>query len=69
MKQKKKKKENKKLICYLNFVSMAVSHVLIIYRPGLDAELLLITFRSSMQLKTTNYGDLKGFAFDVYLTV
>ena len=48
---------------------MAVSHVLIIYRPGLDAELLLITFRSSMQLKTTNYSDLKGFAFDVYLTV
>ena len=48
---------------------MAVSHVLIIYRPGLDAELLLITLRSSIQLKTTNYGDLKGFAFDVYLTV
>ena len=48
---------------------MAVSHVLIFYRPGLDAELSLITFRSSMQLKTTNYGDWKGFAFDVYLTV
>ena len=60
---------NNKLICYINFVSMAVSQVLIIYRPGLDAERLLITFRSSVQLKTTNYSDLKGFAFDVYLSV
>ena len=48
---------------------MAVSQVLIIYRPGLEAELLLITVRSSVQLKTTNYSDLKGFAFDVYLSV
>ena len=60
---------NNKLICYINFVSMAVSQVLIIYRPVLDAERLLITFRSSVQLKTTNYSDLKGFAFDVYLSV
>ena len=60
---------NNKLICYINFVSMAVRQVLVIYRHVLDAELLLITFRSSVQLKTTNYSDLKGFAFDVYLSV